>query len=110
MRYLILIILIFSFLSGPVFCEEVRIRLATTTSTENSGLLDKLIPPFEDLYKIKVDVISVGTGKALKLGRNGDVDLVLVHARTAEDAFVSEDYGVNRRDVMHNDFIIVGPE
>jgi len=89
-------------LAGPL-------RLATTTSTENSGLLAVLIPPFEKRFAIDVDVIAVGTGKALKLGQNGDVDLVLVHARQAEDAFVSEGWGVNRRDVMYNDFIIIGP-
>jgi len=87
----------------------VRLKLATTTSTDNSGLLDILIPPFENKTGIKVDVIAVGTGKALELGRNGDVDIVLVHARSAEDLFVEEDYGVNRRDVMHNDFVILGP-
>jgi len=86
-----------------------NIKLATTTSTDNSGLLDVLLPPFEEKYDIKVDVISVGTGAAIQLGENGDVDIVLVHARTAEDAMVEEGYGINRRDVMYNDFIILGP-
>jgi len=89
--------------------ESGRLRLATTTSTENSGLLAELIPPFEDRTGLKVDVIAVGTGKALALGENGDVDLVLVHARASEDAFVAAGHGVNRRDVMHNDFIVLGP-
>ena len=89
--------------------ESGRLRLATTTSTENSGLLAELIPPFEDRTGLKVDVIAVGTGQALKLGETGDVDLVLVHARASEDAFVAAGHGVNRRDVMHNDFIILGP-
>jgi tungstate transport system substrate-binding protein len=88
---------------------QVNIKLATTTSTENSGLLDVLLPPFEQKYNIKVEVISVGTGAAIQLGKNGDVDAVLVHAREAEDEFVKEGYGVNRRDVMYNDFIILGP-
>ena len=88
---------------------DVRIKLATTTSTDNSGLLDALIPPFTEATGVAVDVIAVGTGKALALGRNGDVDLVLVHARSREDQFVSDGYGVNRRDVMHNDFVILGP-
>ncbi|MCK5008500.1 MAG: substrate-binding domain-containing protein, partial [Spirochaetales bacterium] len=79
------------------------------TSTENSGLLAELIPPFEDRTGLKVDVIAVGTGQALKLGETGDVDLVLVHARASEDAFVAAGHGVDRRDVMHNDFIILGP-
>ena len=87
-----------------------RLRLATTTSTENSGLLAVLLPPFEQAHGVTVDVIAVGTGKALKLGENGDVDVVLVHARAAEDAFVAKGFGVGRRDVMHNDFVVVGPE
>ncbi len=89
--------------------ESGRLRLATTTSTENSGLLAELIPPFEDRTGLKVDVIAVGTGQALKLGETGDVDLILVHARASEDAFVAAGHGVDRRDVMHNDFIILGP-
>ncbi len=89
---------------------ETRLRLSTTTSTENSGLLSVLLPPFEKANNVKIDVISVGTGKALKLGENGDVDVVLVHARPAEDKFVSDGYGVDRRDVMYNDFVMVGPK
>lgn len=89
---------------------EDRLRLSTTTSTENSGLLAALIPPFEKANNIKVDVIAVGTGKALQLGRNGDVDVVLVHARPAEEKFVEEGHGVDRMDVMHNDFVIIGPK
>ena len=87
-----------------------RLRLATTTSTENSGLLYELLSPFELRCNCKVDVIAVGTGKALKLGENGDVDLVLVHAREAEDEFVARGFGINRREVMHNDFVILGPQ
>lgn len=83
--------------------------MSTTTSTDNSGLLGALLPPFEKALNVKVDVIAVGTGKALELGKNGDVDVVFVHARAAEDKFVEEGSGVNRRDVMYNDFVIVGP-
>jgi tungstate transport system substrate-binding protein len=86
------------------------LRISTTTSTENSGLLKYLLPAFETKCGCKVRVISVGTGKALELGKNGDVDVVLVHARPAEDKFVEEGHGVNRRDVMYNDFILVGPQ
>ena len=86
-----------------------RLRLATTTSTENTGLLDTLLPAFTSETGIEVDVIAVGTGKAITLGENGDVDLIMVHARSREDKFVSEGYGVNRRDLMHNDFVILGP-
>lgn len=95
-------------LVAPSMAGE-RLRLATTTSTDNSGLLGRLNPPFEEKYGITVDVIAVGTGKALALGRNGDADVVLVHARSDEDTFIDEGHGVNRRDVMFNDFVILGP-
>ena len=83
--------------------------MATTTSTENSGLLSLLHPPFEEQYDVIVDVIAVGTGKALRLAENGDVDLVMVHAPAAEQEFVESGYGVERLPVMHNDFVLVGP-
>ena len=86
------------------------VRLATTTSTENSGLLDILLPEFEKHNDAKVHVIAVGTGKALRLVREGDVDVVLVHARAAEDSLIAQGYGMNRRDVMYNDFVLVGPQ
>ncbi|MBI3090004.1 MAG: substrate-binding domain-containing protein [Candidatus Tectomicrobia bacterium] len=86
-----------------------RLRLATTTSTENSGLLAVLLPPFERQSGLRVDVIAVGTGKALKLAERGDVDVVLVHAPQAEEAFMAAGFGVNRRAVMVNDFVILGP-
>ncbi len=92
----------------PALGQEV-IKLSTTTSTENSGLLQYLLPAFEAKTNTKVHVISVGTGKALEMARNGDVDVTLVHARPSEDKFVAEGHGVNRRDVMYNDFIVVGP-
>lgn len=86
------------------------VRLATTTSTDNSGLLSALLPRFTEKSGYQVHVIAVGTGKALRMGRDGDVDLVLVHARTAEDKFVAEGYGEERYSVMYNDFVIVGPQ
>lgn len=85
------------------------LRIATTTSTENSGLLAILHPSFEQQYNVRLDVIAVGTGKALKLGENGDVDVVFVHAPKAEQDFVDAGFGLARQAVMHNDFIIVGP-
>ena len=91
---------------GP---PRAALRLATTTSTENTGLLSALLPPFTARHGIEVHVIAVGTGKALKLGENGDVDAVLVHARDQEDRFIGNGFGVNRRDVMVNDFILAGP-
>ena len=95
-------------ISNAVTAQD-RLRLATTTSTENSGLLSLLHPPFEEQYNVMVDVIAVGTGKALRLAENGDVDLVMVHAPAAEQEFVESGYGVERLPVMHNDFILVGP-
>lgn len=86
------------------------LRLATTTSTENSGLLNAILPLFEAKYDTKVRVISAGSGKAMKLGEYGDVAVVLVHSRADEEKFVAAGLGVNRRDVMYNDFIIVGPK
>ncbi len=107
----------FALLCGAVFSSAFPsahaqdiLRLSTTTSTENSGLLKALLPAFEADSKIKVHVIAVGSGKALELAKNGDVDVALVHAREAEDQFVAAGYGVYRHDVMFNDFVIVGPE
>lgn len=88
---------------------QQRLRMSTTTSTENSGLLKVLLPPFERQNSCRVDVVAVGTGAALKLGEAGDVDVVFVHARKLEDRFVAAGFGVNRRDVMYNDFVILGP-
>jgi tungstate transport system substrate-binding protein len=87
-----------------------RLKVSSTTSTDNSGLFGALNPPFEKRFDCRVDVIAVGTGKALKIGASGDVDVVFVHAREAEDRFIADGYGVNRRDVMYNDFIIIGPK
>ena len=90
---------------------QPRLKLATTTSTDDTGLLDILLPPFERQRDggIRVDVIAVGTGKALKLAENGDVDAVLVHAPKLEEAFIAAGFGVDRRGVMYNDFVVVGP-
>lgn len=103
-----LVVLLLALAALPAGAQE-RLRMSTTTSTENSGLLSTLLPPFEKKSGCKVDVIAVGTGKALKLGEAGDVDVVFVHARKLEDRFVANGFGVNRRDVMYNDFVILGP-
>ncbi len=87
-----------------------EIRLATTTSTEASGLLAVILPKFEAASGIRVRAISVGTGQALKLGERGDVDVVLVHSRPDEDKFMLQGFGSARYDVMYNDFVIVGPK
>ncbi len=90
--------------------QDVRVlRLATTTSTNDSGLLDALLPSFEAGHNARVDVVAVGTGQAIALGEAGDADVILVHARSREDAFVAEGHGTTRSDVMYNDFIIIGP-
>jgi tungstate transport system substrate-binding protein len=100
-------IVLLALITLPAHAEE-RLRMSTTTSTENSGLLSVLLPPFEKRCGCKVDVVAVGTGKALKLGEAGDVDVVFVHARSLEDKFVANGFGVNRRDVMYNDFVLLG--
>jgi tungstate transport system substrate-binding protein len=97
------------FCAGTAGAAE-DIRLATTTSTENSGLLKELLPKFEAKYGAKVRVVAVGTGAALKLGENCDADVLLVHARPLEDKFMAAGYGSVRKDIMYNDFIIVGPK
>jgi len=97
-------------LGGRTDIHAETLRLATTTSTYETGLLDRLFPPFQKKHDVKIHIISVGTGKAIALGENGDVDVILVHARPAEDKFVNDGYGMNRRDVMYNDFLLLGPE
>ena len=87
-----------------------NIILATTTSTYDSGLLDFILPIFTEQTGWTVDVISVGTGAALQIGRDGQADVLLVHARAQEERFVEEGHGLRRYDVMYNDFIVVGPE
>ena len=96
-------------LASAVEGETQTLILATTTSTENSGLLSFLLPDFEAAYNVEVDVIAVGTGQALKLGEDGNADVLMVHARAREDAFMEAGHGVRREDLMYNDFVIVGP-
>lgn len=85
------------------------LTLTTTTSTYDTGLLDELNAPFEDMYGVTVDTVAKGTGAALESARAGDADVVMVHARSLEDEFMRDGYGINRRDLMFNDFVIVGP-
>ena len=91
------------------WAADKSIILQSTTSTANSGLYDYILPMFTNKTGIKVHVVAVGTGQAIKNARNGDGDVLLVHAKSAEEKFVAEGYGVKRFDVMYNDFIIVGP-
>ncbi len=87
-----------------------RLILATTTSTYDSGLLDAILPGFEEASGIPVEVVAVGTGQALALGEQGDADVLLVHARAREDAFMEAGHGTRREEVMYNDFVLIGPE
>jgi len=108
-RILLIVSLIGSlFMAGNV-AAETRIKCASTTSTQNSGLFDYLLPRFEKQSGIKVDVVAVGTGAAIQIGKRGDADVVLVHAKQQELQAVQEGAFVNRHDVMYNDFVIIGP-
>lgn len=111
----ILFILVFSLVgcSNTKTTQESKpksIILATTTSTQDSGLLDYLLPKFTEESGIEVKTIAVGTGKAIEMGKNGEADVLLVHDTKSEEEFVKEGYGVKRNDVMYNDFILVGPK
>lgn len=120
---MMVIMLLFSSASGVISAQKVApkaplkaaakvapvITLATTTSTQDSGLLDVLIPAFTKLYGIKVKVVAVGTGQAIQLGKDGNADVLLVHARKSEDEFMALGYGLRAWDVMYNQFYIVGP-
>ncbi|MFL4987448.1 MAG: substrate-binding domain-containing protein [Microvirga sp.] len=96
-------------LPGALRAQERFITLASTTSTEQSGLFRHLIPIFREDTGIDVRVVAVGTGQALAIGARGDADALLVHDRAGEDKFVADGHGIDRRDVMHNDFVIAGP-
>lgn len=95
--------------SIDIVSSKNRLILATTTSTYDSGLLDYLLPVFEENFGIIVDVLSVGTGQALETARRGDADVLLVHSRVREDKFIANGYGIHRVCIMYNDFIIIGP-
>jgi len=109
-RFITQFFIAFILLSQNIAHAEKILRMATTTSTENSGLLKYLLPDFEKKTGYKIHVIAVGTGKALRMGRDGDVDILLVHAPKAETKFIEEGHGVKRVSVMYNDFVIVGPK
>ena len=94
----------------PAHDQTQTLTLATTTSTRDSGLLKVLVPMFEKETGIEVKVVAVGSGQALELGRRGDADVLLAHAPDAEKQFMAEGYGEQRRGVMHNDFVLVGPQ
>jgi tungstate transport system substrate-binding protein len=107
---LVLALLFSLFVHGAALAQERGIVVASTTSTEQSGLFGFLLPKFTEKTGIKVKVVAVGTGQALDIGRRGDADVVFVHDRPAEDKFMAEGFGVHRFNVMYNDFVIVGPK
>jgi tungstate transport system substrate-binding protein len=96
-------------ITAPVNAQERFIVMASTTSTEQSGLFPHLLPAFKAATGIDVRVVAVGTGQALDMGRRGDADLLFVHDKTAEEKFVAEGFGLKRTDVMYNDFVLIGP-
>ena len=105
-----LLSVLISLLLAPFSSADIiRIRCASTTSTQNSGLFDFILPLFEKKTGIKVDVVAVGTGAAIELGKRGDADVVFVHAKEQELKAVEEGFFINRHDVMYNDFVIIGP-
>jgi tungstate transport system substrate-binding protein len=95
---------------GNAGAQERFITLSSTTSTQDSGLFDHILPRFKAASGIDVHVVAVGTGQALAIGARGDADALLVHDRVGEDKFVTDGFGIDRRDVMYNDFVVVGPK
>ena len=97
---------------GPANAQETEtfITIASTTSTQNSGLFDHILPQFTAISGVNVRVVAVGTGQAIRMAQNGDADVLFVHHRTSEEHFVADGYGIERFDVMYNDFVLVGPK
>ena len=108
MKRISILVLLLTVIATTAF-GETRIRMASTTSTQNSGLFDYLLPIFEKKTGIKIDVVAVGTGASIEIGKRGDADVVFVHAKEQELKAVEEGFFVNRHDVMYNDFVIIGP-
>lgn len=108
MRFTIVLTLFVSVLALPIQAAE-RLLVQSTTSTQNSGLYDYLLPKFEAATGIDVQVVAVGTGQAIRNARNGDADVLLVHSKADEEAFVTDGHGTERFDLMYNDFVLIGP-
>ena len=98
------------FATGLTLASERFLTVASTTSTENSGLFDAILPVFERQSGIAVRVVAVGTGQAIRMAERGDADILFVHHRPSEERFVADGFGVERHEVMHNDFVLVGPQ
>jgi tungstate transport system substrate-binding protein len=109
-HFLVSVLVLFAFIFSGRLPAKETLTLASTTSTLDSGLFDALIPPFEKKFDCTVKIIAVGTGQAMRLARDGNADVLLVHDREAEEKFVAEGFGSARLDVMHNDFVVVGPK
>jgi tungstate transport system substrate-binding protein len=109
-RALLAVVLTMVAFAHPLSAQDKSIVVASTTSTEQSGLFGHLLPTFTKKTGIAVRVVALGTGQALDVGRRGDADVVFVHDRAAEDRFVAEGFGIDRRDVMYNDFVLIGPK
>jgi tungstate transport system substrate-binding protein len=105
----ICLVLVLCLLFDNSYAEEKVLMMATTTSTDNTGLLDYLAPKFKAATGVELKWTATGTGKALKLGENCDVDILMVHAPAAEKKFVADGFGTDRREIMYNDFVIIGP-
>ncbi|MEM7464981.1 MAG: substrate-binding domain-containing protein [Pseudomonadota bacterium] len=103
------LVFVATLLASTTLGRSQSILVQSTTSTENSGLYDHLLPVFEKKTGISVNIVSVGTGQAIKNARNCDADILLVHSKPDEEEFVSDGYGIKRHDLMYNDFIIIGP-
>ncbi len=103
-------ILTLSILSSAAFAQGDRILVQSTTSTQNSGFYDYILPIFTTETGLRVDIVAVGTGQAIRNAMNGDADVLLVHAKPAEEKFVADGYGVARYDLMYNDFVLIGPQ
>ena len=110
MDFVKMIFFAIAFACVPVHAQQRYITVASTTSTEQSGLFKHLLPIFERITSIQVRVVALGTGQSLDMGRRGDADVVFVHARPLEEKFVAEGYGVRRYEVMYNDFVLIGPK
>ena len=112
MRHFLTVLLpiVVSMASSPAWAQDKFIVMASTTSTEQSGLFSHLLPAFKQATGIDVRVVAVGTGQALDMGRRGDADVVFVHDTAAEEKFVAEGYSVKRLPVMYNDFVLIGPK
>jgi tungstate transport system substrate-binding protein len=104
------LVALFSLIAAPALAQESSIVVASTTSTQDSGLFGHLLPLFKAKTGIDVKVVAQGTGQALETGHRGDADVILVHAKAQEDKFVADGFGVQRFDVMYNDFVLIGPK